>query len=221
MEESELIGQATVMFIASYENVASVLTWTLFLLAQHPQIMGDLHAELTSVLGGNPPDVETLEKLPLLDAVVKESMRVLPPVPYLVRKAIMPSSLGEFEIRKNDRVAVSAYITHHLPELYPNPRRFTPDRWFQIKPTPFEYFPFGAGPRACLGKLFAVAEIKIGLAMILARHRLAVQPDIRIDRRVQVMMSPKRGLPMIIHPPDRQFERAPVRGNIHDMVELT
>jgi cytochrome P450 len=221
MDESELIGQATVMFIASYENVASVLTWTLFLLAQHPQIMNDLYAELTSVLDGNPPNVETLEKLPLLDAVVKESMRVLPPVPYLVRKAIMPTSLGEFEIRKNDRVAVSAYITHHLPELYPNPRRFTPDRWFQIKPTPFEYLPFGAGPRACLGKLFAVAEIKIGLAMILARHRLAVQPNIRIDRRVQVMMSPKRGLPMVIHPQDRRFEAAPVRGNIHEMVELS
>lgn len=221
MDEGELIGQATVMFIASYENVGSVLTWTLFLLAQHPHILDDLQAELKSVLDGNPPDVETLEKLPLLDAVVKESMRVLPPVPYLVRKVTWPNVFKGIQFRKHDRVAISAYITHHLPELYPNPRRFTPDRWFSIKPTPFEYLPFGAGPRACLGKLFAVAEIKIALAMILTRHRLSVQPNIKIDRRVQVMISPRHGLPMIIHPQDRRIEPATVRGNIHDMVELS
>jgi cytochrome P450 len=220
IDESELIGQATVMFIASYENVASVLTWTLFLLAQHPEVMGDLHAELTDALGDGPPDAEKIETLPLLDAAIKESMRVLPPVPYLLRKPILPTSLGGFELRKNDRVVVSAYITHHLGDLYPNPRRFIPDRWFSIKPTPYEYLPFGAGPRACLGKLFAVAEIKIALAMILMRHRLSVVPDIAINRRVQVMMSPKRGLPMTIHRQDRCFQAAPVRGNIHEMVEL-
>jgi cytochrome P450 len=220
IDESELIGQATVMFIASYENVGSVLTWTLFLLAQHPEVMGDLHAELSAALGDRPPDTEKIEKLPLLDAVIKESMRVLPPVPYLLRKPIVPTSLGRFELRKNDRVAVSAYITHHLSDLYPNPRRFTPDRWFSVKPTPYEYLPFGAGPRACLGKLFAVAEIKFALAMILMRHRLSVVPDITINRRVQVMMSPKHGLPMTIHPQDRCFQSAPVRGNIHEMVEL-
>ncbi|HKD35910.1 MAG TPA: cytochrome P450 [Pirellulales bacterium] len=220
IDESELIGQATVMFIASYENVASVLTWTLFLLAQHPDVMSDLHAELAGTLGDGPPDPEQIEKLPLLDAVIKESMRVLPPVPYLLRKPSVPTSLGGFELRKNDRVAVSAYITHHLSDLYPQPRRFIPDRWFSIKPTPYEYLPFGAGPRACLGKLFAVAEIKIALAMILLRHRLSVVPDITINRRVQVMMSPKRGLPMAVHHQDRCFGSAPVRGNIHEMVEL-
>lgn len=209
IDESELIGQATVMFIASYENVGSVLTWTLFLLAQHPEVMSDLHAELRGAFGDGPPDLEKIEKLPLLDAVIKESMRVLPPVPYLLRKPIVPTSLGGFELRKNDRVAVSAYITHHLSDLFPNPRRFIPDRWFSIKPTPFEYLPFGAGPRVCLGKLFAMTEIKIAFAMILMRHRLAVVPDVTINRRVQVMMSPKGGLPMTIYPQDRRFRSAP------------
>src|SRR4029077_17166586 len=88
MDVGDLIGQAAILFVASYENVATVLTWTTFLLAQHPEIMDDVQAELANVLGGRPPSAEQLENLPLLDAVIKESMRVLPPVPFLVRKVV-------------------------------------------------------------------------------------------------------------------------------------
>lgn len=220
MEYSDLIGQATIMFVASYENVASVLTWTALLLAQHPRVMEQLRAELTTVLGGATPSAEQLEQLPYLDAVVKESMRVLPPVPFLVRKVMEPTNLGGFELRKNDRVAVSPYMTHHAPELYPEPRRFVPERWFRIKPDPYEYLPFGAGPRACIGKMFAMREIKVALAMILQRYRLSVPAQTRVDRRVQIMMSPKRGMPMTLHSLDRRSEVARLRGNIHEMVDL-
>jgi cytochrome P450 len=220
MDVSDLIGQAAILFVASYENVATVLTWTTFLLAQHPEIMDDVQAELRDVLGGLPPSADQLERLPLLDAVVKETMRVLPPVPFLVRKVVWPTQLGGFELKPRDRVVCSAYITHHLPELYPQPRRFFPDRWLGVKPDPYEYLPFGAGPRACIGKMFAMREIKVALAMILSRHRLSVVPNVRIDRRVQVMMSPKHGLPMTIQPHDGPLGAVPVKGNIHEMVEL-
>ena len=220
MDIGDLIGQAAILFVASYENVATVLTWTAFLLAQHPEIMDDVQTELRDVLGGRPPTAEQLERLTLLDAVVKESMRVLPPVPFLVRKVVWPTTLGGFPLKPRDRVVCSAYITHHSPELYPQPRRFFPDRWIGVKPDPFEYLPFGAGPRACIGKLFAMREIEVALAMILSRHRLAVEPNVRIDRRVQVMMSPKQGLPMTIHSHDGPLGAVPVKGNIHEMVEL-
>jgi cytochrome P450 len=220
MDDGDLVGQAKILFVASFENVACVLTWTAFLLAQHPQVMEELHAELSTELGGQPPTVDQVEKLPLLDAVVKESMRVLPPVPFLIRKVMQPTALGGLKMNVGDRVACSAYMTHHQEDLYPQPRRFLPDRWFQIKPTPYEYLPFGAGPRACIGKMFAMREIKVALAMILQRHRLTVEPNTRIDRRMQVMMSPKQGLPMSIHPQDERFRAVPVRGNIHEMVEL-
>ncbi len=177
MDDSDLIGQAAILFVASYENVATVLTWSAFLLAQHPEILDDVQAELHHVLEGRPPTAEQLEKLTLLDAVVKESMRVLPPVPFLVRKVVWPTTLGGFSLKPRDRVVCSAYITHHSPELYPQPRRFFPDRWIGVKPDPYEYLPFGAGPRACIGKLFAMREIKVALAMILSRHRLTVEPN--------------------------------------------
>ncbi len=220
MDNSDLIGQAAILFVASYENVAAVLTWTAFLLAQHPEIMDDLHAELRAVLDGQPPSAEQLDRLPLLDAVIKESMRVLPPVPFLVRKAAQPTMLGGARVNVGDRVACSPYITHHQADIYPQPKRFRPDRWFGLKPDPYEYLPFGCGPRACIGKMFAMRELKVALAMILGRHRLAVEPNTHIDRRVQVMMSPKHGLPMTIHAQDGRFRAAPVSGNIHEMVEL-
>jgi cytochrome P450 len=220
MDIGDLIGQAAILFVASYENVATVLTWTTFLLAQHPQIMDDVQAELREVLDGRPPTADDLEKLPLLDAVVKESMRVLPPVPFLVRKVVWPTQIGGFPLKPRDRVVCSAYMTHHSPEIYPQPRRFFPDRWIGVKPDPFEFLPFGAGPRACIGKMFAMREIKVALAMILSRHRLTVAPNVRIDRRVQVMLSPRHGLPMTIHAHDGPLRAARVKGNIHEMVEL-
>jgi hypothetical protein len=105
--------------------------------------------------------------------------------------------------------------------LFPEPKRFAPERWSSIQPGAFEYFPFGAGPRSCLGFTLGMTIIKISLAMILQRFRLSVIPNTRIDRLVKMTLSPKRGISMRIHKKDRHFESAPVRGNIHQMVDLT
>jgi cytochrome P450 len=111
-------------------------------------------------------------------------------------------------------------VTHHLPELYPNPERFEPQRWFGLKRGPYEYLPFSAGPRLCLGYSFAMQALKLSTAMILQRFRISLLPGARIDRTVRVTMSPKRGLPVVLHPPDRRFQAVPVRGNVREMVEL-
>jgi hypothetical protein len=108
-----------------------------------------------------------------------------------------------------------------LPEIYPNPQRFDPQRWFTIKPSPYEYLPFGGGPRICIGRTMSLMTMKAALAIILARWKLETPPRSRVDRVVKVTLGPKRGMPMIVRPHDGRFEAVPVAGNIHEMVDLT
>jgi cytochrome P450 len=177
--------------------------------------------ELDAVLGGTPPTMDQLKKLPLLEACVKESMRILPPVPFTIRVAMRRAIVGGVQVKSGDRVVCSHYMTHHLPELYPDPERFDPSRWFTIRPDSYEYMPFSAGPRMCLGYTFAMTAIMISLAMILQRFRFTVARGSRIDRRVRVTMGSRHGLPLLLHAADRGFQRSEVRGNIHEMVRLT
>lgn len=216
-----LLGQAAVLFFASYETQANSLTWALFLLAQHPTIMADLVDELASTLRGDLPTIEKIEQLPLLDAILKESMRVLTTVPYTIRAVTTPTDLGGVQLQREDRVVCSYYVTHHLPEIYQNPEHFNPNRWFTIKPTPYEYLPFGGGPRICIGRTMSLMIMKAALAMIVQRFRLEIAPGSRVDRIVKVTLSPRRGMPMIPRCHDGKFEANPVAGNIHDMVDLT
>lgn len=221
MTDAELIGQANILFGASFETVATSMTWTLFLLAQHPRIMADVHDELRRELHGEAPRWDQLHRLPLLDAVIKESMRILPPVPFAIRSPRFPTNLGDLSIDRGDRVICSHYITHHLPELYDQPERFDPMRWFTIDPGPYEYLPFSAGPRLCSGYLFAMTEIKVALAMILQRWKLTALEGTRIDRAVRITLGPKHGMPMTIEKQDGRFQATTVRGDIHEMVELS
>ncbi len=220
MTEEELIGQANVLFAAAHETNTSALTWTLFLLSQHPRITADLVDELDGTLQGEAPRIEQFDRLPLLDRVIKESLRILPPVVWSTRIVDQPVRLGPYHLPKGSRVLYSQYMTHHIPELFPNPERFDPDRWVCHEPTPYAYLPFGAGPRMCSGYAFAMTVLRIVLAMILQRFRLSLVPGARIDRKFAITLSPKRGMPMIVHKQDGQFTRKAPRGNIHEMVDL-
>ena len=214
--EDDLLGQTAILFAASFETTATTLGWILFLLAQHPAAALKLLDELRAAAAC----AAELERLPFLDAVIKESMRILPPVALTLRAVTRRTNVMGFPLRKGDRVVCSHYLTHRTPELYPHPNRFEPERWFQIKPGPYDYIPFSAGPRQCIGPVFATAVIKQVLAAILPRFRFTLQPEARIDRTFRVTMSPRYGLPMTLHKPDRQFRRVHVRGNIHEMIDL-
>ncbi len=222
MTEEELIGQINFLFEASYETSSNSLTWTLFLLSQHPKIMSDLFDELNQVLNGNPPTVEQLNQLPLLERVIKESMRLLAPPAYSYRVTSGAVRLGPYQLQPGTTVAFSHYITHHMPELFQNPNRFMPERWLSINPSPYEYLPFGAGAHSCLGSPFALMSMKIVLAAVLQRYRLTAIPGSRISRKVLVLLAPKYGMPMIIQKQDREFEKSKtaVCGDIHEMVDL-
>ncbi len=134
LSDAELIGQATVLFIAGHETSANALTWTLFLLSQHPRVLGDLCDELRGTLHGGAPSVDQLDQLPLLDRVIKESMRLPPPASLSLRVSTAPFELGQHQLPRGTTVFFSQYITHHMPDLYPEPERFLPERWQTINP---------------------------------------------------------------------------------------
>ena len=225
LDEDELVGHTGVIFAAGHETSTNALAWTLFLLGEHPDVANELCAELSSVLHGDAPTVEQLGKLPFLDAVVKESMRVLPPVPLHPRVVAEDHELGGHFLPAHTELFLSIFHMHHDPALFPDPDRFDPKRWSKIKPSVYEYNPFSAGPRMCIGAAFAMMEIKIALAMLLQRFRVERTPKARIDRRVAITMAPKHGVPMVIRRADGAWSAArrslpPVRGNVREIVIL-
>ncbi len=221
MTDMELVGQATILFGASFETTASTLTWTVFLLAQHPEIMRQLVDELDRVLGGNAPAREQLPQLSFLDRVIKESMRILPPVPFTIRAADEDQiPMGSLTLGHGTRVICSHFLTHHLADIYPEPELFRPDRWREVDPTQYEYMPFSAGPRACVGAMFAIQVLKISLAIMLQKFRFKAVEGALIDRVVRITMNPRYGMPMDLHENDRRYESSKVRGQIHEMVKF-
>jgi cytochrome P450 len=183
--------------------------------------MRELMDELDRVLAGSAPSREQLPQLSFLDRVIKESMRILPPVPFTIRAADEDQiPMGSLTLSHGTRVICSHFLTHHLPEIYPEPDLFRPDRWREIDPTQYEYMPFSAGPRACVGAMFAVQVLKISLAIMLQKFRFAIVRDAQIDRVVRITMNPRYGMPTVLHENDRRYESSEVRGQIHEMVRL-
>lgn len=221
MTDEELVGQATILFGASFETAATTLTWTLFLLAQHPAVMRKLMDELGHVLAGKAPAPDQVGQLEFLSRVIKESMRVLSPVPYAIRATARRVKIGPLALPHGSTIVLGHYLTHHMPEIYPEPNRFRPDRWQSIEPSQWEYLPFSAGPRVCVGAIFATQLLKISLALMLQRFRFSVVPGSRIDRVVRITMQPRQGMPMKIFENDRQYTASEVTGQIHEMVALS
>jgi cytochrome P450 len=221
MTDAELIGQTTVLFGAAHLTTANTLTWTLFLLAQHPHVAAALAEEVNATLGGSAPSLGQLEAMPLLDAVLKESMRILPASAYSHRVNVRPVQLGELRLPPGTPIIFSQVITHHMPELFPEPEAFRPERWRTITPSPYAYFPFAAGPRMCIGSSLALMILKLTLSTILQRFRFSVVPGSMIDARVDwTMLNPTAGMPMRLLPREAEFAFAPVDGSVHDLVHL-
>jgi cytochrome P450 len=216
-----IASQIPVLFGASYETCQTALTWTLFLLAQHPRVAKDLVDEVSAALGGTPLTLSKVARLPLLDAVVRESMRILPPVPNQSRTASQPTHLGGYEVMPGTSVVLSAFLTNRLPDLYDEPARFKPERWSRINPSTFEYLAFSGGPRVCPGFWFGTGVVKVAIAAIVSRFRVSVVRGTKIDRLVTATLAPRSGLQAILHPADGAWAAVPVTGQICDMVEMS
>lgn len=179
-----------------------------------------MHDELTGELRGDAPTVEQSGRLPLLDRVVKESLRLMPPASVLVRVSTEAFQLGCYELPANTTIFLSPFITHRMPDLFTAPQAFKPERWEGTEPSLYAYLPFGAGPRMCIGATFALMEIKLALAMIIQRFRLALLEGARVDPELRLTLRVRGGLPMRVHAQDRQFGCAPVRGSVAAVIDL-
>lgn len=219
LSDGELVGQVATLFVAGPEVTARALAWTLFLLDQHPAVAAALAAELEGVDGAHGA-VERLGELRLLERVVKESLRLLPPVMWWSRVSAAPFELGGYELPAGTHVIVSHFVTHRDAEVFPTPDRFHPGRWEGAGPGPYEYIPFSAGPRACPGGPLAMLQMKLILCELLGRHRLSLLPGTRVDRGGLLLSGPRGGLPMRVHPPDGRFTRTPVHGSVFSVLDV-
>ncbi len=220
LAQSDLLGHLSTLFTAGHETTASALTWTLFLLSQHPQIMNDLLDELDGTLHGEAPNLEQLRALPMLENVVNEGLRMFPPGMWILRTAVKPFELGEYSLPANTQLIFSPTVTHYRPDIFPDPKVFNPRRWETIQPGTYEYIPFGGGARRCLGATFALLEMKLAIAIIVQRWRLEVPYRHKIDRGGTILAFPKDGLPVTLRTQDRRFFHSAVQGNVHDLLQF-
>ncbi len=221
VSDEQLIGHIALLFGAAHLTSAHSLTWTLFLLSKHPEVMDELHRELSEKTDGNTPRPDQLDELVVLDRVLKESMRVLPASAYVQRVTSQPVELGPFRLAQGAVVVFSQFMTHHLPELYNDPETFVPDRWKSINPSPYAYLPFGAGPRMCIGAALGMMQLKITLPAILGRFKLTLEEGAEVNARVMsTMLFPTTRVPMRVESQDGVFSSPSVTGNIHTLVNL-
>lgn len=219
LTDDELIGQVFLLFFAGHDTTRNALAWTLFLLSQHPAVADALHDELSGELHGEAPTLEQLPRLPLLDRVVKESLRLFPPAPFTTRLTTKPTEVEGVPLPTGSEVVVSFYHTHRDPDVFADPTSFRPDRWERCDPSPWEYLPFGAGARQCIGAGFASLELRIVLPMLLQRFRPGLARA-RVDRETRIVLSPARGLPMVLHAPSSRPALVRAEGQVREMVRL-
>jgi hypothetical protein len=192
-----------------------------FQLAQHPRVASDLVEELDAALGGGVPMLRQLEGLPLLVAVTKESMRIWPASAYSHQVSVRPVQFGDLRLPAGTPIIFSQVITHHDPELFPEPEVFRPERWRTFSPSPYAYFPFAAGPRMCIGAGLATMILKLTLTVIFQHFRFSLVPGATIDARVSwTMLNPASAMPMRLLPLEARFASVPVNGSVHDLVDL-
>lgn len=191
----QLRDELITVIIAGHETVASALTWTWHLLAQHPQAEATLHAELAQVLGGRTPTMEDLPRLPYTRAVFEESLRLYPPAWLITRRATGPDTVGGYPIPKGSLLVLSPYITHRQAEAWPEPEAFRPERFLEdARPPRYAYVPFGGGPRLCIGNTFALVEGQLILATVAQHYRLRPADPKPVKAAPLVTIRPKGGL---------------------------
>jgi cytochrome P450 len=203
MTDRQLHDEIMTLFLAGHETTANVLSWTWFLLGQNRDAEEKLVEELGRVLGGRVPAPADLPRLVYADMILRESMRLYPPVWVIGRRALAPFRLGEYELPANTNVLISQLIIHKDARYFPEPEKFDPDRWSasdsrtQSLPR-FAYFPFGGGPRVCIGAGFAMMEAVLLLAMIAQQYRIKIASGQKVNMQPTVTLRPRNEIPVTL-----------------------
>jgi cytochrome P450 len=199
MTDKQVRDEALTLFLAGHETTATALTWTFYLLSQHPDVEARLRAELAAVLGGRAPSYDDLPKLVYAEMVLAESMRLYPPAWAIGRMAKRQYRLYNYEVSPRSICILSPYVMHRHPRYYPDPERFDPERFTpeakQSRPK-FAYFPFGGGPRVCIGERFAWMEGVLVLATVLQNWQMTLEPGQVIEPHPQITLRTRYGVRM-------------------------
>ena len=199
--EKSLRDQVITIFLAGYETVANALVWTWYLLSQNSACERRLHAELESILHGRPPCLDDLPQLRYTEMVLAESMRLYPPAWAMGRYARQDFRLGPYFLPARTTVLMSQFVTHRDPRFFPDPLRFDPERFSpeaKASRAKFTYFPFGAGPRQCIGESFAWMEAVLVLATLAQKWKLTLVPGHSVEPEPLITLRSKFGMQMKI-----------------------
>jgi cytochrome P450 len=184
MTTKQLVDEITILFVAGHETTANALTFTTFLLAKHPEVQQKVFEEIQEVESNSVDILEIISKLEYTRAVIDESMRLYPPAWITDRENIEDDTIGEFHLRKDTLVGVSFYELHRNPAYWEQPEKFNPERFFgeNKKKTAGIYYPFGAGPRMCIGMGFAIYEMVLAISYLVKNYKLlTAQIDLKLN----------------------------------------
>jgi len=213
LDETQLISEVAMMLLAGSETSANALSWALYLVARHPPTLARLREEHASVLGGRAPTAEELNKLPFTRAVLQETMRLYPPVPYLSRQAAGPDRIRHIAVQKGDTVLALPWLLHRHERLWDAPHAFRPDRFMPDaarKLPRFGYIPFSLGPRVCTGAAFAMAEMVVMLSVLLQRLDFSAEGCPAPVPRAKLSLRPRHGVVLKVTP--HMAEGVPLSG---------
>lgn len=201
MTDEQLRDEVMTLFLAGHETTANALTWTWYLLSQHAEAERAMHAEIDNVLGDRLPTMDDVPRLCYTRMVLAESMRLYPPAWIIGRKAIDDYTVGGYQVPVGSVLFMSQYVVHRDARWYPEPERFDPLRWTpeaQAARPKFSYFPFGGGPRQCIGEQFAWTEGVLLLATLAQRWRFRLVPHHPVALQPLITLRPKYGMRMTI-----------------------
>lgn len=197
MTDEQLRDETITIFLAGHETTANLLSWTWWLLAQNPRVEGKFHEELSGVLHGRSPTLEDLPNLEYTNHLLTESLRLYPPAWGMARLAAERHEIAGYPVRPGVGVAFVQWVVHRDARWFDAPEEFRPERWENglIKKIPrFAYFPFGGGPRQCIGNAFALMEAALVLATIAQRFRFQLAPNHIVEPLASITLRPKTGI---------------------------
>jgi cytochrome P450 len=201
MTDLQLRDEAMTIFLAGYETITNTLTWTWYLLSQHPEIERKFHQELDEALEGRLPSMEDLSRLPYTQMVLTESMRLYPAAWMIARETMDDCEIGGHSIPAGSVLFMCPFTIHRMPVYFPEPEKFMPERWARgLKESipRFAYFPFGGGPRQCIGEAYALMEAQLLMATIGQKWKLKMQAGRPVKIQANVTIRPQYGMKMLL-----------------------
>jgi cytochrome P450 len=202
MSDKQVRDEALTLFLTAFDTTSTALTWTWYLLSQNPGAEAELLEELDRELGGRLPTAEDIPRLRYTKMVFGESLRIYPPSYVIPRQALEDFTIDRYRIPGGTIVLMSPYLIHHDPRFHKDPETFNPHAWdehYNGQHSKYEFFPFGGGPRACIGEPFAWMQGVIVLASIAQHWRAKMVPGYRVELQQLINLRPKNGLMMTVH----------------------